>query len=51
MIKHYTLEKKPTFKDGQIVKVDLDKMGCKGYGICTGKLLVGVLNILLIHGW
>lgn len=40
MIKHYTLENKPTFKDGELVKID---MSCFGYptGYPTGDIRIG----------
>ena len=38
MIKHYTLENKPVFKDGEIVKVDMSKMGMD-MDIMTGKIV------------
>ena len=37
-MKYYTLENKPVFKDGEIVKVDMFKMGMD-MDIMTGKIV------------
>jgi hypothetical protein len=39
MIKRYTLENKPKFKDGDLVLVDMDVMGTAPLGILRGKIV------------
>lgn len=50
MIKHYTMEAKPSFVDGQIVQVDMERLGCPTYGIMSGKI-VGKTFIHVIDTW
>lgn len=39
MIKRYTLENKPKFKDGDLVLVDMAVMGSEPLGILRGKIV------------
>lgn len=50
MIKHYTLENKPKFFDGQEVKVDMERMGCPTFGILEG-VVVGLGTSHVIDQW
>ncbi len=50
MIEHYTMEAKPTFIDGQVVKVDMERLGCPTYGIMSGKI-VGKTFVHVIDTW
>jgi hypothetical protein len=52
MIKHYTLENKPNFKDGDIVKVDMAKMGMDMdimEGKIVGKSISHILDMWLVE--
>jgi hypothetical protein len=51
MIKTYTLaDKKPDFKDGAIVRVDMDHLGLKDLGVVKGKI-VGKASSHVIDFW
>jgi hypothetical protein len=50
MIKRYTLENKPTFKDGDEVDVDMGVMGASDLGIMRGKV-VGKVSDHIIDTW
>lgn len=39
MIEHYSMENKPTFVDGQMIRVDFDVLGCPEYGVESGKIV------------
>ena len=50
MIKRYTLEKKPTFNDGDVIDVDMSVMGADKLGIMRGKV-VGKVSDHIIDQW
>jgi len=53
MIKHYTMENKPTFEDGEMVKVDMNCLGYPEgdirYGKIVGKGMTHVIDHWLIE--
>jgi hypothetical protein len=51
-MKHYTLENKPNFKDGEIVRVDMSKMGMDMNimeGEIVGKSFSHVIDMWLVE--
>lgn len=50
MIEHYKLtDPKPIFKDGDVVLVDMDVMGCKEYGLLPGKIVGKGMEHIIDH--
>ena len=50
MIRHYTLENKPSFNDGDEIDVDMSVMGAKSLGVMKGKV-VGKASDHIIDMW
>ena len=44
------MENKPSFVDGQVVQVDMARMGCQPYGILSGRI-VGRSFVHVIDTW
>ena len=49
MIKHYTLEDKPSFQMNESVTVDMATMGMPEYGLLNGRIVGKSINHILDH--
>lgn len=49
MVKHYTLEDKPTFNMNEFVTVDMARMGMPEYGMLNGRIVGRSIEHIVDH--